>query len=143
MRVPLLPLLLIGALAAPTVVLATGFGGDSPPTRIPVPARVFSAVVEDLSGTSVEITRVSFNGEVYLYGLVGEGQVSVPFEKISTVRVELMQDEGKRVALATLTTGETVRLVVESDLPWYGDAVFGHYKIDVAKVRKITFKGAQ
>lgn len=142
MKRPLLLPLLAAALAWPVAVLATGFGDDGPPTRIPVPARVFQATVEDLSGTSVDVTRVSINGEVYLYGTMGEGQVSVPFEKIAEIRIEPMGDEGKRVALAKTITGELVKLVVESDLPCYGDTSFGHYKIEFAKVRKVTFHHA-
>lgn len=137
----LVPLLTI-ALGYPLVVLATGFGGDDPPTRIPVPARVFDATVEDLSGTSVDVTRVSINGEVFLYGTMGEGQLSIPFEKLVEIRVEPMGDEGHRVALARTVSGDQVRLVVESDLPCYGDTAFGHYKIEFSKVRKVVFKHA-
>lgn len=135
LRVPLLLLVL----TAPTVVLATGFGGSDAPTRIPVPARVFSATVMDISGTEVSVTRVSFNGEVAIYGLVGEAQVSVPFEKIAEVRVEPSGDPDTRVALVRLHTGESVRVVVEHDVPCYGDAAFGHYRIDADKIRRITF----
>lgn len=134
----LVPLLAV-ALGYPLVVLATGFG-DDPPTRIPVPARVFEATVEDISGTSVAVTRISLNGEVFLYGTMGEGQLSIPFEKLAEIRVEPMGDEAHRVALARTLSGEQVRLVVESDVPCYGDTAFGHYKIELAKVRKVVFK---
>lgn len=124
--------------AAPPAGLAMDLGGDTP-TRIPVPSAEFSATVEDVSGTIMEVTHVTFDGDVYLAGMIGEAQVAVPFEKIATVRVEPTNDETRRVALATLKDGSTVRVVVERDVPCYGAAVFGNYKIDIEKVRKISF----
>lgn len=126
------------ALAAPAAGFAMSLGGDTP-TRIPVPSAEFKATVEDVSGTVMEVSHVTFDGEVYLAGTVGEAQVAVPFEKIATVRVEPTNDETRRVALATLKDGTTVRVIVERDVPCYGAAVFGNYKIDVEKIRKITF----
>jgi len=140
MRRSLLAPLLVLALAAPVMAVATGFGGTDAPTRIPLPARVFNATVEDVSGTSVDVTRISFNGEVSLYGTVGEGQVAIPFEKIADLRVEPSGEATHRVVLAKMLTGEAIRVVVESDVPCYGDTTYGHYKIDFEKLRKVTFK---
>ncbi|HMV70320.1 MAG TPA: hypothetical protein PKA64_25995 [Myxococcota bacterium] len=137
---PLLVPLLAVALAWPAAVLATGFGGDGPPTRIPVPARVFAATVEDISGASVELSRVSLDGEVFLFGLVGEGQLSIPFENLVEVRVEPTGDAAKRIALARTASGELVRMTVDSDVPCYGDTTAGHFKIELGKVRKVVFK---
>ena len=138
MRRPL-PLLIAATLVWPAAVLATGFGGDAPPTRIPVPAKVFGATVDDRAGSSVTLTRVTLNGEVVFYGVVGEGQVAVPFERIANVRVEPTDDPAKVVAFATLRDGTTVRLVAEHDVPLYGDAAYGHYKIELEKVRRVVF----
>lgn len=140
MRRPALIAALFGvALAGP--VLAGGFGsGDSPPARIPVPARDYAAVVQDMSGTRVEVTQVSYNGEVFLYGLVGQGQVTVPFDSIHTVRFEPSTETGQRVAFVTLADGKTVNVVVDADLPAYGKTAWGTYSITVDKIRQIEFK---
>lgn len=132
-------IILAATLSGPTLALATGFGGTDAPTRIPLPAKVFDATVEDVSGTSVTVTRISFNGEISLYGTVGEGQVAIPFEKIAEVRVEPWNEPAHRAAMVKLRTGEVIRVVMESDIPCYGDTSWGHYRIDIEKVRKVVF----
>lgn len=132
----------LALLAMPTVVYATGFGGGDAPTRIPVPARLFDASVEDQKGTVVEVSRASLGGEVYLHGKVGDADVAVPFEKIAEIRVEPSGEAAKRVAFATLRTGETVSVTVDDDLAFWGSATFGNYKIEILNVRKISFRPA-
>lgn len=127
-------------LGAPAA-LATGFGGSDAPSRIPVPGQVFRAAVEDRSGAKVTVDRVTFNGEVHIYGQLGEGQVAVPFERIDTLRVEPGPDDGHVVLFLTLKQGEPLRLVVEDDVPCYGSAPFGNYKIEVGRIRIATFEG--
>lgn len=136
-------LVLFFALAlVPSAAVASGFGGDGPPSRIPVPARVFRAVVEDMSGTRVEVTRVTWNGEVFLYGNVGDAQVTVPFEKIAEIRIEPTEKDGHKVAFARLTDGTTVRMIVEDDLLCYGATTYGNYQITVDHIRRIEVLGA-
>lgn len=135
-------LLLCVALTVPVAAFATGFGGDDPPTRIPVPAKIHAATVEDISGAAVEVTRISYNGEVNLYGLVGEGQVAIPFERIAEVRIELTDRKDKRIAFTKLRDGTSVKVIVDDDVPCYGEAAFGFYKIEISKVRRIRFTGS-
>jgi hypothetical protein len=134
----LFAILLLGL--APALAHATGFGGDAAPTRIPVPARLFDATVEDAKGTSVEVKRVSIDGEVYLHGKVGEGDVAVPFEKIAEVLIMPSGDPTKRIAHATLRDGNTVSVELDDDTPCWGEATFGNYKIEISKIRKITIR---
>lgn len=127
------------ALTAPAH--ATGMMGNDAPSRIPVPAKVFSATVEDAAGVTMDLNRVTFNGEVFIYGRIGEGTASVPFEKIREARVEPSTDpSGDKLIYIMLLDGTSVRLVVESDVPCYGEAGFGNYKLEVDKLRRITFK---
>lgn len=127
---------LVGLIVSGTA-LATGFGGDSPPTRIPVPARIFQAQVEDRSGTVVEVTRVTFNGEVVLYGDLGAAQVTVPFEKLDFVTFKPGKDEDHQAATATLVDGTEVTISVESDTPCYGETTFGYYQIEAEDIRRV------
>lgn len=129
----------LGAAAVWTVpVLANGvFGGDAP-SRIPVPARVFSATFEDVGGTEVKASRVTFNGEVFVYGKLGAGQVTVPFERIREVRIEKATDPLKRTAVITLLDDtEPVKIELDDDTPWYGKARFGNYKLESRDVRVV------
>jgi hypothetical protein len=126
---------LVGAQA-----LANGLGGsDAPPARIPVPARDVKATVEDLSGTRVEVTRLTWNGEVFVYGQLGLAQATVPFEKIKEVRIEPSTEPNKRIAFVVLAEGAPVSLSVEHDLTVYGASAFGNYAITVDKLRRIQF----
>jgi hypothetical protein len=129
----------LGSVLMAGTAMATGFGGSDAPTRIPVPARAFSATVEDRSGTTVEVTKATFDGEVFLFGLLGEGQASVPFERIREVRFEPTEEPGELVAFAVLNEGSPVRLVVEDDTPCYGETSFGLYRIEVKHIRRIVF----
>lgn len=132
-------LVLAAVLGTPATALATGFGGGDAPSRIPVPARVFQATVDDVAGATVKVDRVTFDGEVFVYGKLGEGHAAVPFEKITELRVEPASDEGHRIVFAKLTDGTSVRITVERDLPCYGQTSFGNYRIDVEKISKVTF----
>ncbi len=129
------------ALAA-VPVLAGGLTGGDAPSRIPVPARVFTATFEDMGQTTVPASRVTFAGEVFVFGQFGAGQVTVPFEKISEVVVEKAKDDLHRTLVVRLRDGsEPVRIIVDDDAVWWGRTRFGNYKIevrDLARVRGFT-----
>ncbi len=133
-RTFLLCLTLTGAVAH-----ATGFGGSSAPSRIPVPAQDFTATVTDLSGEAATLSKVSFNGEVYVYGKKGEADVAVPFERIDKVRISPTDDKRYRSAYITLRDGDTVTVMVDYDAPCYGETSWGRYRIEVEKIRGIQF----
>lgn len=120
--------------------LATGFGSDAPPSRIPIPARDYKVTVEDHGGTVLEVDRVTFNGEVFLYGSIGAAQVTVPFDKI--LRVEFVADpkDDHRKATAWTKDGQSISMLVDDDLPCYGRTKFGNYSIEVEDIRRITFR---
>jgi hypothetical protein len=121
---------------------ATGFGGSDAPTRIPVPAEIWQAEVEDLSGTVTRVSRITFNGEVFAYGKHGDATASVPFDRIREVRVEPTSRQDERLLFITLRDGGTVKLLVEDDVPCYAEAPFGYLKLDVGKLRRIVFTGS-
>ncbi len=133
--------MLVTAIASGPTAWATGFGGSDNPARIPVPGAVFRATVEDRSGTTVTVERVTYDGEVHVSGNLGEGRVSVPFERIAELRVEPGPDDGHVVLFLRLHQGDPIRLVVEDDVACYGSAAFGNYKIEVGKIRRATFEG--
>lgn len=114
-----------------------GLFGSSAPGRIPIPARVFAVTIEDVGGTQLRVDRVTFDGEVYLFGTVGKAQVTVPFETIASVTVGLGPDDDHRTASVVTADGATVDVVVEADRPFYGRTAFGNYKIEASDVRRI------
>ena len=129
--------LAIGLAAAVPAALATGFGGDSPPARIPVPAKVFQATMEDRGGTELTVTRASYNGEIFLYGNFGAAQVTIPFDSIREAVFEDGGGDGKRTAVVTSNDGQTLKIVVDDDILCYGKTEFGNYQIEVRDLRRI------
>lgn len=135
---PVVAVLLL-ACALPVVAQATGFGGDNPPSRIPVPAREFSARVEDQGGVVTGVDRVSYNGEVFLYGTLGLAQVTLPFESLARVEFAPDPDPDKRQATATTVDGRSLTITVDHDTLCYGRTTFGNYAIEVEDLRRIEF----
>jgi hypothetical protein len=131
----------LGGMIAAAPSQANGLTGSDAPSRIPIPARDFSAIVEDQSGTRLAVSQVTYNGEVFLYGNFGAGQVTVPFESIRDVRFQSSDEVDKRVALVSMLDGQSIRLVVEDDVPAYGKTTFGNYSITVLDLRMIQFLG--
>ncbi|TVQ93614.1 MAG: hypothetical protein EA397_04010 [Deltaproteobacteria bacterium] len=118
--------------------LASGFMGTDAPSRIPVPARVFSATFEDVGGVEVTGRRVTFDGEVFVHGRLGEGQVTVPFEQIREVRFEGAEQNNRRIAVIHLhSQTDPVRVVIKDDAPWFARARFGNYKIESRDLRLV------
>ncbi|MFT7519450.1 MAG: hypothetical protein ACI9MC_001592 [Kiritimatiellia bacterium] len=132
--------LMLGAgLVVGVPVLANGVMGSDAPSRIPVPARDFTAKVEDVGGTAVQLGRFTFNGEVFIYGKFGAGQVTVHFEDITEARIEKASDPLKRIVVIKTKAGETVRVELDDDTPFFGKASFGNYKILVRDLRVVRF----
>lgn len=123
--------------------LAGGITGTDAPARVPVPAAEFTATVSDSAGVDVTLTRVTYNGEVFFYGALGAGMVTVPFSNVDTVRFEPSQAQGKVVLFATLKDGHTARILVDDDLPLYGVAPFGNYSIDSKDLRSVRMSATQ
>jgi len=128
------------ALVLPGLAVATGFGGDSPPSRIPIPAHDFSATVEDHGGVVVEVDRVSYNGEVFLYGTLGAAQLTIPFDKLTMIEFKASPKDDKRQAVATTKDGQEITLLVDDDTLCYGRTKVGNYSIEVEDLRRIRFK---
>ena len=129
-------MLLVLALLLSVPARAGLFGPDAP-GRIPVPARLFTVQVEDVGGTALRVERTSFDGEVFVYGTIGLAQVTVPFDRIRTLVMELGPDDDHKTAVITDPDGEEVRVVVEADRPLYGRTTFGNYKIEIGQVRRL------
>lgn len=117
---------------------SAGLFGSDAPGRIPVPARIFTVEIEDTGGTSVRIERATFDGEVFVYGMVGLAQVTVPFERITALVIELGPDDDHRTAVIADPNGDIVRVVVEADRPVFGLAAFGNYKIETKDMRRFA-----
>ena len=125
-----------------SVSLEAGAGlFDSIPSRIPIPARIWKGEVVDHGGVVVPLERLSFEGEVFLYGKVGAGQVTVPFTLIQSVTFRAGSEKRTRAAHVTTTLGEEVVVTVEEDVRLYGRTRYGTYAIELADVERLTMVG--
>lgn len=128
--------LLLAALLVPAA--HAGLFGTDAPSRIPVPAREFHLRIEDRGGVVLDVTRATFDGEIFVYGTIGLAQVTVPFENIDQLEVLPGGDEDHRVARVLTRGSETIELVVESDTPFWGRTTFGNYKIEIGQVHRVS-----
>ncbi len=115
-------------------------GGDSEgPTRIPEPSADYRVRMTDQEGARVELTMFAVDGQVFMLGSVGQGQVAVPFEGIKTV--ELANRGGQLKAKITLKQGEPVELTVKGALKATGKTTYGNFRIPLSEVRGVEFLG--
>ena len=134
----IVPLVFSVLLLLPVVGWATGFGGDNPPARIPIPSQDFKATVVDHGGISFDVDRASYNGEVFFYGKMGAAQITLPFKNVRSVTFTKGSEPETRTATARTKDGEEMTFTVADDVPCYGKTKVGNYSIETADIRSIT-----
>ena len=127
-----LGLLLVAAPAS------AGLFGGGPPTHIPKPMKPFVATIEDVAGTRVTVSQLSWDGEVHVWVDLGEAEISIPFENVVEVVVSPAGDPYERLITVSTRHAEPVQLVVEHDVPVYGLTAYGNYRIDLGDVKRMT-----
>lgn len=120
------------------LVMAMSPGDSEGPTRIPEPEKAFSATLIDIGGKTMNLTQFSLEGQVFLLGDMGDGQVAVPFEKID--RVDLVNGQDGLVATAKLKDGQSVALTMRPKQKAFGKAEFGFYRIELGDVASFTVR---
>ena len=63
-------------------------------TTIPLPQENFTVTVADRSGQSLEAKRFTWEGKVEFRGQIGNATVSLPFNKIRSLRVVAAEGDG-------------------------------------------------
>jgi len=128
-------------LAAPPAS-GMGLGGEDEPTaRIPEPAMNWRVRVTDVDMQQIEVVRASFDGHVFLTGMMGKAKVSVPFEKIEKVVFEPTGEGRDLLAVVALKGGGQQSLVVHGRTPCFGEAPFGNVEIELRHLRDAVFVG--
>lgn len=117
----------------------TGSGGP----QIPIPEQNFTATVSDTSGNTLQAKRFTWEGKVYFRAQYGNATVTLPFDKIQSVRVmpaEKSTNPELIHASVTLRSGETVDVTIERASKCYGETKFGNYEIFLKDIATITFQ---
>lgn len=125
---------------ASVALAAWPFGGAV--TRIPVPAREFRAVLTDVNGTTVELSRFTMAGEVFVWGDLGAGQISVAFEDVLALTVARAGRDERRVLVVQVRDTQPVRVEVDDDVAWFGRTAWGNYRVETSDVSEIRILAA-
>lgn len=127
-------------LALLTVVLLTGMGdlGGVPAGTIPKTEENIKAQIVDRSGVMTEVQGFSMDGQVFLDGRRGDGQMSVFFRDLQEISFGKVRGEEVPVELL-LKTGSRLQLDVRKRILFYGDTGFGAYRIPARDVSRIVF----
>lgn len=123
-----------------TAALLMGMGsiGGTPEGTIPKTKENIQAQLVDRTGVSNELTHFSMDGNVFLNGHRGEGEMSVFFRDLNEVSFGPVS--GKEVSAdLLLKTGKHVQLKVNKSTVFYGDTGSGTYHISVEDVSRIVF----
>lgn len=121
-------------------LLLTGMGdlGGVPEGKVPQTEKNLAARLVDRQGTVTEVTRFSMDGNLFLEGERGRGDLTVPFENLR--KVEFGPVAGERVqAVLHYRSGDTLDLQVRRRAVFYGDTGLGAYRIRAADLKSIEF----
>ncbi len=128
--------------AAAVAVLAVGlmgmgsFGGR----EAGAPVRDFHATFVDVDGTRVNADRVTVAGDTMLEGDMGRGRLRVPFDNITSIRLEPSGEDRDRLrADVALREGQPVTLELRSSTTFYGQVPSGAYQIRARDLRSVEF----
>ena len=122
-------------------IVTAGMGsfGDQRSVEAPEPDTLYSATLIDQTDVSMELNKLSCNGQTYIFGYLGRSQLSIDFKKIRAIRFFLKDD--KIQASITLTDGNTTEITVEKDIPWHGVSTYADVRIDTKDIKKIVLNG--
>ena len=113
-----------------------GLGGG----RQEAPARDFRAVLTDVDGARIEVTRVTAGTDTTLEGDLGRGRLRIPFDNIERITFKPSGNERDRLAAdVTLREGEPVTITLRSSTTFYGRVPSGGYQIRARELRALEF----
>jgi hypothetical protein len=102
-----------------------------------LPARDFKAVLTDVDGHRMEVTRVTAGGDVSLEGELGRGRLRVPFDNIARITFKPADERDRVRADVELREGEPLALTVRSSTTFYGKVPGGAYQIRARDLKTI------
>lgn len=123
------------------LLMGMGTGSGNMSSRIPTPDKNYSATITDSQGFTTKVSQVSFDGKTFLGGYRGDTTVTIPFDKIASVKVEKAGAEKRVSAEITLKAGGTLKISVDGKLLCYGSADFGNIQVEFRDIRKVVIDG--
>ncbi|WP_027714713.1 hypothetical protein [Desulfuromonas sp. TF] len=123
-----------------TALLLTGMGGlgGGPEGTVPETKENIKARVFDRSGAVAELSQFSMDGNVFLMGKFGDGEVTVFFKDLRGV--DFNQVTGEYIpAKLQLDSGDALDLKIRKRAVFYGSTGFGAYQIRARDIKRIEF----
>jgi len=114
-------------------------GGTAPVDKIPAPDKNFTARVVDRQGIETALSKVSYEGNVFLIGNRGSAAVTIPFEKISQLQLQSLEGSEALVKVF-LRDQKSVEIKVAKRAKFYGKAEFGTFQIEMKDLKSINFQ---
>jgi len=114
------------------------FGQPAAREEVPETKERFDATVEDLEGVVVQVTHVSYDGELYLPVYRGKGLVTIPFRKIRTFELGEKQ-QGRREVKVSFQDETSEIFWMDEDILFLGKVPYGTYQIQAKDVLRLEF----
>lgn len=131
--------LLLAVIGFTTIGMGS-FGGQDV-VETPEPNRIYAAKLIDQSDVSMELEKLTCNGQTFITGEMGRARLSIDFLKISAIFFYL-EDDKVRTEIK-LTDGQKATIYMEKNIPWFGKASFADVRIetkDIKMIEKLVFK---
>lgn len=135
-------LLAVLVLVAPWV-MGLGGGNGGAEKQIPIPQKNFTVVVTDSHGQKATAERFTWEGKVSFQGQYGSATITLPFQKVQSVKVIPAQANipaTQVLTKMTLRSGETLDLTLDRTSKCYGETSFGNYEIFLKDIGEIQFQ---
>jgi len=133
-RIPLFFLLL----ASLFVLTGMGGGTGAPAGSIPEVDEDIAARLTDRSGFTVELSNFSMEGNLFLSGMQGRGDVTIFFKEIA--KISFNNPVGEEIpADIVLKDGKKLRLEVRKRALFYGNTGYGAYQVKARELSNIEF----
>jgi hypothetical protein len=119
-------------------VLLLGMGGTTG-EDFPTPDMDFHATVTDERGITTSCTGVSWEGEVFFKAKRGEATVTIPFEKVRSIKRIARNGDGTVDFRISLKDGKDVAVTFNEESRFFGKTNFGTYKITAKNIQRAVF----
>jgi len=133
-RLFLLPLLLLTSLFC----LGMGELGGQPEGAVPETDVRIEAKVIDRTGMEISLNQFSMDGKTYLDALRGSGQLTIPFQQLSTLTCGKINGDEITVQVK-LKSGSVLDLSIRKRALFYGSTGYGAFVIKARDVARIEF----
>jgi len=112
------------------------FGQPAARQEVPQTKERFDATVEDLEGVVVQVTHLSYDGELYIPVYQGKGLVTIPFRRIRSIEFGEKQ-KGRYEVKVSFQDGTIDIFRMDEDILFLGKVPYGTYQIQAKDMQKL------